>query len=521
MGPTPRNKYKTLFQQLQKEFRSGVPAQSDDREVLVHLIYSALLENTTSASALEAFEIIENSFIDWNELRVSTAAELSALLPMLNEPRKSCERVRQILQSIFQATYRFDLEEWREKGEEAFRAFLGSIPYVTRFMTNYTVSAIFRKNYLPLDEGALRVLRLLELVDIDAENHEVPIGLDRVFSKSDFALFARLLHELGAMLMNESTAARAMKILKTVDPESIKRSFVPLSEDEEKDPFQIAREIASNRRHSPMKMNFDAEEDGEEDGEEDEFDADEDPLEEQFALDEEENLESEPPAEKEASRKPAPKSKETKKAKETKPAEEKKPAETNKVSETKKPVGVKKSAEEKKSAETNKVPEAKKPARVKKSAEEKKPAETNEVPEAKKPARVKKPVEEKKPAELKRTKPTPKKTAPAKHAVKKSEPADPKKSAGKKPAESKKTESKKATPAKVPPVKRPVTKSEPKSKSKPAAKATGAESAKPAAKRSANKASVKAESTPKKAPAEKKSRVSKPDADKKGTSKKK
>ena len=111
MGSSPRNTYKNLYQYLQKEFRSGVVSLPDDREVLVQLIYSALLENRPAAPALEAFETIENSFIDWNELRVSTAGELCDLLTMLKDPRNSCERLRQTLQIIFQSTYKFDLEE--------------------------------------------------------------------------------------------------------------------------------------------------------------------------------------------------------------------------------------------------------------------------------------------------------------------------------------------------------------------------------------------------------------------------
>ena len=217
MGSSARSTYKSLYQHLQKEFRSGVISLPDDREVLVQLIYSALLENRPAAAALDAFETIENSFIDWNELRVSTARELGELLPMLNDPLNSCERLRQTLQAIFQATYKFDLEEWREKGESAFRDYLETIRYVTPFMRNYTVAAVFHKGGVPLDEGAFRVLRLLDLVDVDEENREVPIGLERAFSKSDALEFAKLLHELGAMLMDASKHAVGMTLSNGVE----------------------------------------------------------------------------------------------------------------------------------------------------------------------------------------------------------------------------------------------------------------------------------------------------------------
>ena len=399
MGSSPRNTYKNLYQHLQKEFRSGVISLPDDREILVQLIYSALLENQPAAAALEAFETIENSFIDWNELRVSTAGELCDLIPMLSNARNSCERLRQTLQVIFQATYKFDLEEWREKGEEAFRGYLETIPYVTPFMRDYTVAAVFRRSAVPLDEGALRVLRLLDLVDVNAENHEVPVGLERVFSKSDMLVFARMLHELGAMLMDETQSARAMKLLKAVDPESAQRTFVPLVDVADLDPFRITRELASLRRNSPMKMSFDADMD---DVEEEDISAD-DSLEEEIPLENTEETDDTFAREETA----IPKKSEEKKAKGqksgevNKPAEQKKPAEVKAPAKTKEPAEAKAPVKAKKTAEVKAPVKAKKPAEVKAPVKAKKPAEVKAPVRAKKPAEVKAPVKAKRTAEVK------------------------------------------------------------------------------------------------------------------------
>ena len=425
MGSSPRNTYKSLYQHLQKEFRSGVISLPDDREVLVQLIYSALLENRPAAAALEAFETIENSFIDWNELRVSTARELGELLPMLNDPLNSCERLRQTLQTIFQATYKFDLEEWRDKGEEAFRDYLETIRYVTPFMRSYTVNAVFRKSGVPLDEGAFRVLRLLDLIDVDEANREVPIGLERAFSKSDALEFAKLLHELGAMLMDESTAARAMKVLKAVDPASAERSEVPLVETDDYDPFRIARELASHRKNSPMKMSFDADID---DAEEEEFGADGDSLEEQVPIDgADETADNASPREEPAVSK--------KKAKT--PEKEKKPAEAKASAKEKKPAEAKASAKEKKHAEAKASAKEKKPAEAKAAAKVKKPAEAKAAVKEKKPAETKAAVKEKKPAETKAAAKV-KKPAEAKAAAKVKKPVEAKAAVKvKKPVEAK------------------------------------------------------------------------------------
>ena len=463
MGSSPRNTYKNLYQYLQKEFRSGVVSLPDDREVLVQLIYSALLENRPAAPALEAFETIENSFIDWNELRVSTAGELCDLLTMLKDPRNSCERLRQTLQIIFQSTYKFDLEEWREKGEEAFGDYLDTIPFVTPFMKSYTLAAVFRTGAVPLDEGALRVLRLLDLVEVDEENREVPIGLDRAFSKSNTLVFAKMLHELGAMLMDETTSARARKIIKAVDPASTQRSDIPLVEIEESDPFVIARELASRHQAAPMKMNFDADIDDAEDEEEEVFSAEDDSLEEPLPSDDADDAGREIPDFEEPE---TPKKREEKKPKAEKPAEvkapvkAKKPAEAKAPAKAKKPAAVKAPAKEKKPAEAKAPAKAKKPAEVKAPVKAKKPAEVKAPVKAKKPAEAKAPAKAKKPAEVK---------APAK-AKKPAEVKAPAKA--KKPAEVK-------APAKA---KKPAAVKAPAKAKKPAAVKAPAKAKKPASK---------------------------------------
>lgn len=443
MGSSPRNTYKALYQQLQKEFRSGVAGLAGNREVLVVLIYSALLENTPAAAAVKAFEKIEDSFIDWNELRVSTAAELCEMLPMLHSPRNNCERMRQTLQSVFQATYNFDLEQWREKGEDAFREYLGSIPFVTRFMADYTVSTVYHKHEIPLDEGALRVLRLLELVDVDEENRETAIGIKRAFSKSEADTFAALIHELGAMLINESTAAKAMKILKAVDPASAKRSCIPMVEEEERDPFKIAREIATMRRNKSMKMDYEADI---EDGDDDEFSSEEPSLETPVSYegDEEEKRTFDQDGE---ALTPVDKTKKPKKAKlpdvpekpaaaepkaEPKPAKSAKPAPAGKEpAEEKTPPAKKKPAAEGKAPAAKAAPPEKRPAGKKGS-----------LPEKAAPAKGKAPAAKKAPSETKKSAPAGKGPAAANRP---SEKKIPKKSG---PAEAGKAGARKTAPAK-------------------------------------------------------------------------
>jgi endonuclease III len=201
-----------------------------ERTVLAHLIYAALLENTLFELADSAFTILENYFIDWNEIRVSTVNELADTFPMLPDPLAAGERVRRALQGVFEQTYMFDLEELRKKGKNLCQAveFLNSIPGCTRFMIDYTTQVAFGGHVIPLDEASLRIFRLLDLTQVNKEGtRENVAGLERAIQKKSGLAFALQLHHFAAGFYNDPELTELRSILKPIDPEAENRSWTP------------------------------------------------------------------------------------------------------------------------------------------------------------------------------------------------------------------------------------------------------------------------------------------------------
>lgn len=246
MAASPRNMVKTLYSKLQSQYKPESALLPKEREIMEHLIFAAFLENTPAKTAFSAFETLEDYFIDWNEIRVTTTSELADVLAALPFAQRVAERLRRTLQWVFDTTYKFDLEEWRRKDAKEFSAFWETNPFGTRFMRDYVLHYAFGSSVIPLDEGALRVMRLLDLTKIDSENREIVRGMERTFSRADGELFFTLLHQLGVEMMAEPVPKKTAKFLKGVDPESEQRSFLPLVETNDgKDPAQIAREMAA------------------------------------------------------------------------------------------------------------------------------------------------------------------------------------------------------------------------------------------------------------------------------------
>jgi endonuclease-3 len=199
-----------------------------EREILGHLIYAALLENASYEQADAAFAVLENYFIDWNEIRVSTASELADTFPMLPEPIAAGERIRNTLQGVFEKTYMFDIEELKKKNLGQAAEFLHSIPGSTHFMADFTFQVAFNGHVIPLDEASRRIFRLLHLTLVNKEctREDVP-GLERAIVKKNGLEFATRLHFFAAGYYNDPESTELRTILQAIDPEVFNRSWVP------------------------------------------------------------------------------------------------------------------------------------------------------------------------------------------------------------------------------------------------------------------------------------------------------
>ncbi|MDO4586455.1 MAG: hypothetical protein Q4C95_04070, partial [Planctomycetia bacterium] len=238
---------KSLCKVLRKKYKEIPSLLNKKHSVLEHLIYAAFLENTSIEKANYSFSVLERYFIDWNEIRVSTANELASVFPLLHDPVRTGERIRRTLQWIFENYFKFDLEELRGQKIEEIHQFLANIPFTTHFMIHYVSHLLLGIPTIPLDEGLLRVMRLLEQVQINDENHEfVPI-----FNKIDSSYFS-LLHEFGSTFMEQTEPGESMNILISIDPDVSLRSWLPLVDDEEADPAEIAKKVARKDRKSKL-----------------------------------------------------------------------------------------------------------------------------------------------------------------------------------------------------------------------------------------------------------------------------
>lgn len=182
-----------------------------------HLLFAACLENASYALAEEAMAALAHTFYDWNEVRVSSVRELAEVLAGLPEASAAAMRVKRVLQSVFETTYSFDMEELRKQNLGPAVERVQKIEGTTKFSVAYLVQSALGGHAIPCDSGTLTVLRLLDLVsDADVHSGEVP-GVERAIAKNCGVEFGSLLHQVAADFTANPFAPAVRAILKEID----------------------------------------------------------------------------------------------------------------------------------------------------------------------------------------------------------------------------------------------------------------------------------------------------------------
>lgn len=218
MAAASRTKqFAELHKVLKRHYKAARP--DAERPVLEHLLLACCLEDAHYEAAEETFAALVHTLFDWNEVRVTSIRELTEVMGALPDPRAAAHRLKRVLQGVFEATYSFDLEDWRKKNLGPTIKWLRKIDGTTNFSVAYVVQSALGGHAIPIDSGTMWVLRLVELVsDQDVEAGVVP-GLERAIPKAKGIEFGSMLHQLGADFRANPYSPAVRNILLEINPD--------------------------------------------------------------------------------------------------------------------------------------------------------------------------------------------------------------------------------------------------------------------------------------------------------------
>lgn len=196
---------------LKKHYEPVAPPA--DRPLLEHLLYACCLENAAYGPADDAFAKLQASYFDWNEVRVTTVAELSESLSELPDPASAATRLKRCLQGIFETHYSFDLEFLRKQNIGKSVKQIERYQGITSFVVAYATQNALGGHAIAIDKGTLDAAYVLGIAsEAEAQKDKVP-GVERAIPKSKGVEFASLLHQLGADFHASPFSTRVRGIL--------------------------------------------------------------------------------------------------------------------------------------------------------------------------------------------------------------------------------------------------------------------------------------------------------------------
>ncbi len=176
-----------LFTTLKTRYSGGEQAA---RPVLEQLVYAICREGATREKADVAFRNLNERFIDWNEVRVSSPHEVEEAMKGLPDPEVRAHRLLSVLQEVFETTFSFDLEPLQKKGLKLAAKQLARYQAVSDFVVAWVVHYTMDGDTIPLDAPTLRVLRRTGLIDSENDDcNAIRNTLGEMVPKSRIPLF--------------------------------------------------------------------------------------------------------------------------------------------------------------------------------------------------------------------------------------------------------------------------------------------------------------------------------------------
>ncbi len=201
---------------LSKHFKPSLPAK--ERSLFEHLMYACLLENSPTEAADEVFKTLSTGYYDWNEVRVSSLKELAEVMKSLNDPEDAARRLKNVLHSIFEMFYSFDLELMKKQNLGVSVKQFEKFKSITPFVISYAIQASLGGHSIPLSKGLILAMQSLGAITAaEAKKHSVP-GLERSIPKTSGLEQGSLLHQLGVDLYRSPYGTNTRKLLLKINP---------------------------------------------------------------------------------------------------------------------------------------------------------------------------------------------------------------------------------------------------------------------------------------------------------------
>jgi hypothetical protein len=223
-------KYENLLKSLRKHYKPL--ADPPERSVLEHLLYACCLEDARVEQADEGFAKLQQTYFDWNEVRVTTVAELAEALKALPFPMQAASRIKQCLQSIFETRYQYDIDDMKKanlgKATAELEAWKGMSPFAVAYVSQHALGG----HSIPPSSLICDAMWQCEILTLQEIPKNALPGIERAIPKTKGIEFAGLMHQFATDLYHHPKSAAPLAVLKDMGA-SYKSKPKPIEEPKE------------------------------------------------------------------------------------------------------------------------------------------------------------------------------------------------------------------------------------------------------------------------------------------------
>ncbi len=173
----------------------GEPKRRKVRPPLDQLIQSVLWRYTGVKSGIRSFRKLNRSFVDWNEMRISTISEIASAISTASWTYDCAEHLRQILESLFQLRNVVNMDFLDDFTQSEATTFLRSLQGVTRDLADEVLLFNYGHNRLPLTEHGARMCFRMGLIAKETPALKNQRALLNLWDKEYYIGFTFFLHD--------------------------------------------------------------------------------------------------------------------------------------------------------------------------------------------------------------------------------------------------------------------------------------------------------------------------------------
>ena len=201
---------KEYADRLQKLYRGLKRAHAKTERVayedpLEALIYGIVSEQVRDSAARTTMTGIRETFIDWNDLRVSRVEEIVEVFGEDSPAvRSTGASLTMALRAVFDTYHTLSLQGLKKMGKRPAKQVLEKLQGASRFCVNYCMLTSLQAHAIPLTGAMVDYLRQNEIVDPQAEEEDIEGFLGRQVAAKDG-------YEFYALLRRESESPKVAK----------------------------------------------------------------------------------------------------------------------------------------------------------------------------------------------------------------------------------------------------------------------------------------------------------------------